>query len=380
MQKSILATPSEKCTGCSVCQAICPTKAISMRLNTQGFYDPVLDAELCVQCGKCQKACPVEKNSPNQRLTSYYGWNKALDTLYNSTSGGAFRALADKILATDGIVYGAVYSGDYSEVLFSSSDIDALSRFQKSKYIVSNPQKVYCEVKQQLETGRVVLFSGAPCQVAGLTCFLGKDYGNLLTIDFVCGGMPSLRFWQEHTKQLEKKYNSKITSVDFRSKRFGWGKGYLEIHFENGKEYFSRDYLDSYYNCFACEHISVRKSCLGCEFHCKHFADITIADFWGYTKAGVSNVSGGVSLLIANSQKGEAFIREIENFEINLLENQYSDYAVAKETPDEKAIKAHNDFFAMADKYGFEKTAKKMCPATKLAHSKKYLKLKLGRK
>ena len=377
MPNNILETPLSKCTGCSACQSACSLGAISMKLNVNGFYEPLLNEVLCINCGKCLKACPVGKTSFNNRISSYFGSHTNPDVLYRSTSGGVFRALADKILEQNGVVYGAVYNEDYSEVLFSDSDSCDPTKFQKSKYIVSNPQMIYKKVKEQLDADRFVLFSGAPCQVAGLTCFLNQKYDKLITIDFVCGGMPSLRFWQEHKCLLEKKYGSKINGVDFRSKRCGWGKGYLDIEFKNGKHSFKRDYLDSFYSCFL-EHISVRSSCLTCEFHDNHFADITIADFWGYANANVSDVSKGISLLVANSQKGVSLIQDTHDFHATVLKNCYSDYALTKSNPTDEELNRHRAFFDLSEKVGFEKAAKAMCPATVFAHIQKYIKNKLN--
>ncbi len=377
MLNNILETPLSKCTGCSACQSACSLGAISMKLNANGFYEPLLSENLCVKCGKCLKACPIGKASSNNRISSYYGCHTDPEVLYQSTSGGAFRALAGKVLEHHGVVYGALYNDDYSEVLFSSSDSEDLTKFQKSKYIVSNPEAIYKSIKEQLDAERFVLFSGAPCQVAGLTCYLNGKYDKLITVDFVCGGMPSLRFWQEHKCFLEKKYKSKIISVDFRSKRHGWGKGYLDIQFSNGKQYFKRDFLDSYYHCFYDEHISVRSSCLTCAFHDNHFSDITIADFWGYGNAGVSDVSKGVSLLVANSQKGDSLIQDTHDFHATLLDNRYSDYALHKSTPTEEELNRNLAFFTLSEKIGFEKAARAICPATVLAHIKQYVKLKL---
>ena len=378
MQGHILDTCENQCTGCSACRAACSAGAITMTLNAEGFYAPQINGELCTGCGKCSRACPVGKPCPNERISSYYGSHTDPDVLYGSTSGGAFRAFADTVLAENGIVYGAVYSADLTEVLFSDSDAADVSAFQKSKYIVSNPQLVYREIKEQLDTGRTVLFSGAPCQAAGLVCFLGKPYDNLITVDFVCGGMPSLRFWQEHKKAMEKKAGAAMSRVDFRSKKHGWGKGYLEIRFQNGKEYFTRDFLDSYYHCFCDEHLSVRESCLDCAFRDRHFSDVTIADFWGYTAAGVTETRGGVSLLMANSEKGEALIRRADAFRLVPLDNRFSAYALKKAAPTEDERKSRADFFAAAQKIGFEKAAKKLCPATVTAHTKKYVLTKLG--
>lgn len=379
MNQNHVMAITQTCTGCSACQAVCPIQAISMQYNQDGFLEPSVDETRCIQCGKCLNTCPLGKESPKIRQASYYGWHQEDAVCYKSTSGGAFRGFADKILEENGVVFGATYNQEFTEVIFSDSDSCLLEHLQKSKYIVSNPIGAFQKVKEQLESGRRVLFSGAPCQVAGLSRFLGKEYEKLITVDFVCGGMPSLRFWQEHLVMLEKKYGAKVKSVDFRSKRNGWGKGYLEIIFENGKTYFTRDYLDSFYHCFCDCHINVRNTCLDCEFHEKHFSDITIADFWGFHQLGIEGAQRGLSLIISNSEKGTAFVEGISNLYLQKMDNKYSDYAVAKLRRNEEEHQSRNAFFALAKSIGFERAAKKCCPATTVSHILKYIKLRLNR-
>lgn len=173
---------------------------------------------------------------------------------------------------------------------------------------MSNPSGVYPKVKQELENGRYVMFSGTPCQNAGLTRYLGKEYDNLIKCDFVCGGMASLNFYQEYLDYISKKCNSSIQSIDFRPKDRGWGKQRIKIKFKNNKTYEKRSHLDYYFKCFANEHVSVRRTCLDCEYYSKHVSDITLADFWGYKAANVNKNKEGLSLIIVNTDKGKEYI------------------------------------------------------------------------
>ena len=377
--KNTVELMKNRCTGCTLCESICPTKAITMVLNQQGYYEPSVDTEKCISCGKCYNHCPVDKDCGNRTISSWYGWHKDEAARSTSTSGGAVRAFADAVLQEDGVVFGAVYSDDFRSVVFGDSDHYPMEAIQKSKYTVSNPSGIFSQVKQQLETGRQVMFTGTPCQVAGLKTYLSKQYENLIAVDFVCGGTASLRFWREHLDALEKKYGAPVSYVDFRSKRQGWGKCVLDLKFKNGKELSCREYLDVYYECFV-NHYSVREICLSCPFsHC-HNADVTVADFWGYRQAGITEIDKGLSLLIANTPKGEETVAKATNLEVHELDNKWSAYAVGKSVADSAQKAGRDALFALAEKTGsIEKAAQKLYPATCTSHTIKWLKLKLKR-
>lgn len=376
MEKTIISM-SKRCTGCTACASLCPVEAITMVLNKEGFLEPHVDAKTCISCGKCLKICPLNDEGGYSRQQSFYGWHRDKAARENSTSGGAVRAVADEILKKGGIVYGAVYADDFRSVHFGSSDDYTMEAIQKSKYMVSNPTGIYPQVKAQLKQGRPVLFTGAPCQVAGLKTYLAQDYDNLLTVDFVCGGMASLAFWQEHITALERKFGAPVCHVDFRSKKNGWGKCLLKIDFQNGKERCCREYLDTYYKCFAEEHVSVRETCLRCSFAHRHYADITVADFWGYRSAGVTEVGKGLSLIISNTDKGVHTVKHAENLEQFCLDAKYATYAVRKANPSQKQLNSRDKFFAAAEAAGFENAANKLYPANYWRHTVKWIRQKI---
>ncbi len=377
--KGTVKLMNQICTGCSACESICPVDAIKMVLNNEGFYEPRIDENKCVNCSKCLKTCPLNKNDGNFKEAAYYGWNKNPIVRYNSSSGGIFRAVADDVLDKGGIVFGAVYSDDWKSVVFDNTDNISIEKIQKSKYTVSNPSGVYPKVKQELENGRYVMLSGTPCQNAGLTRYLGKEYDNLIKCDFVCGGMASLNFYQEYLDYISKKCNSSIQSIDFRPKDRGWGKQRIKIKFKNNKTYEKRSHLDYYFKCFANEHVSVRKTCLDCEYYSKHVSDITLADFWGYKAANVNKNKEGLSLIIVNTDKGKEYIEACNKIELFKIDLAFSEYATKYKSPNVLKLKQRDEFFQAADQIGFINAAEKMYKVSEFSHIKAYLKSKLKR-
>lgn len=367
------------CTGCSACAATCPVGAINMLLNEEGFYEPQIDNNTCINCKKCIIVCPSNCNDKYHMIDTFYGWHRRSAERDTSSSGGVFRALSDKVLSDGGIIYAATFSHDYKDVFFMDSDHIDIINLQKSKYIVSNPDGIFGNIKEMLVSKRKVLFCAAPCQIAGFMKYLGNErYDNLITVDFVCGGMPSVAFWHEHVDYLEEKYNSSIDYVDFRSKKNGWGKLYLDIRFKNGKKRICREYVDSYYNCFMSGHVSVRRTCLQCKFHDLHYSDITVADFWGYRNAGINMSKEGLSLILVNTELGLLTVNQSDMLEKCQLNPQYAMYAIEKLNTSETELKNRADFFSLAKVIGFEKAAKKLYPPTVYRHLLKFLKNRIG--
>lgn len=350
----------DSCTGCGACKSVCPVSAIKMVLNAQGFYEPVVDDNKCIKCNKCVHVCPLNENYVNEPLKAFYGWHKDSDVLFNSSSGGAFHAIADEVLKKNGAVYGAVYSNDYRDIVFKCTDEVSLISMQKSKYTVSNCSEVYDDIRKKLEAGRTVLFCGAPCQCAGLKAVFGDKYDKLITCDFVCGGFPSLLFYREHLAALEEKFSSEITGIDFRPKQWGWRRYRIFVKFANNKKYIKRDFADSYFALFN-KKSSVRTSCETCHYYHFHRSDITIADFWGwrYIK-GLKRYKKGMSMIICNTQKGYSLFSDINDF--NRFELSLDDitYTVRPKMSRQDVLKKNKEFFDLADKYGFEKAADKV--------------------
>ncbi len=367
------------CAGCTACASVCPCDAISMQISDMGFLRPILDRDKCIGCSKCINTCPVENFNGLVRKKAVYGWNKSADILMKSSSGGAFRAIADKVLSDDGIVYGASFADDYRTVVFVDSDNVPLEKMQKSKYTVSNPTGIFRKIKEDLHAHRKVLFCGTPCQCAGLRMYLNGKSEDLITVDFVCGGMASLKFWNEHLDQIEVRSKSKIKLVDFRPKDYGWGRYYIQYVYNTGRKVITREYNDTYFKCFADEHISVSRNCLECDFHALHAADITIADFWGYKSAHLEVNHDGTSMIIANSEKGIEMLERLDNLEMYELPLPLTDYAFGANNPSASKLKLHREYFDRCMQEGFEKVSREMFGVGVVSQTKKWVKNKVKR-
>ncbi|MBO5042299.1 MAG: Coenzyme F420 hydrogenase/dehydrogenase, beta subunit C-terminal domain [Clostridia bacterium] len=302
----------EKCANCGACYSICPKAAISIHRNAL-FYEPKIDTELCIDCGACVKVCPVNQEITGvSPISACAGWHKEEDVVLNSSSGGAFYSLSKEILAQGGIVFGAAYAEDCKTVEFVSTDDVSLKMLQKSKYVESLVGTAFQRVKAELEKGRIVLFCGTPCQVAGLKLFLRKDYEMLLTCDFACGGLPSHKIYQNYLRELELKYHASVKSIDFRPKTYGWKQHAMWATFENGKVYDRLGAEDPYLKSFLFGKLTVRDYCLECKFSDRHLSDITIADFWMHHKLSALEHEDGISLILCNTEKGEKAVNGIK--------------------------------------------------------------------
>ncbi len=306
-------TQFNKCSNCGACYNICPVNAISVNKQNY-FYSLEVDNAKCTDCGLCTKVCPVNNEVIKKQNISeaYSGINKNQTIVGGSSSGGVFTALAEFVQANNGVVYSFAYDEDLKSVSVYNTDERDLGDFRRSKYVESNVNDSFKEIKTVLGTGRIVLFCGSPCQVAGLHHYLRKEYDNLYTVDFICGGFPSHKLYEEHLEMLERKYKSKITSVNFRPKTIGWGRYVLKITFENGKVYEKPMGVEPYFYAFAGCHLSVRDYCKECKFVNNHISDLVISDFWSYSKVtGLASNDTGISLVLVNSNKGKGLLEAV---------------------------------------------------------------------
>lgn len=305
----------DNCTGCCLCQNVCPTNAISMRENQEGFIYPFVESSKCVECGKCLRYCPVENPEYNNDENPVcHAINATNEIRKNAASGGVFSAFAELLLNNGGVIYGAAYNDDFSVEFKKAENLQELAKLKGSKYIQSKADNVYSNVKNSLSAGKRVLFGGCPCQVAALYKYLdNSDITNLYTMDIVCHGVPSPKVLQKYLK--ENFAGKKIRKLDFRDKSvYGWSSG-INVYFEDGTVYRRLHTEDSFYKAFLpC--ICLRKSCANCKFsRLPRQADLTIGDFWGIEHFDKSlNDHKGTSVVLVNNKKGREIIEKCVQF------------------------------------------------------------------
>lgn len=303
-----------KCCGCGACFNACPTKAISMKEDEEGFDYPQVEEKKCIGCGLCEKCCPIlyEKGYSKSKPKAYACFNRDDDIRLKSSSGGIFSILADKVVETGGIVFGAGYDENFNVIHQSVKAKEKIENLRRSKYVQSNTQKTFIETKEALENGEVVLYTGTPCQIEGLKLFLKKDYENLLTQDIICHGVPSPKVWKKYLEFRKIKDKQEPINVNFRNKNTGWKLLNLVIKYQDGEFQQSAD-KNSYMQAFL-KNTSLRESCYNCHFKkIDRVSDITLADFWG-----VENIipemddNKGTSLMIIHSKKGNEWFEKIK--------------------------------------------------------------------
>lgn len=343
----------EDCVGCNACVQRCPKQCISMSADEQGFLYPKVDVDLCIECGLCERVCPViNQADPIEPIAVYAAHNKDPEIVRTSSSGGVFYALAKHIIDEGGVVFGARFDDDWQVIHDWTETVEGLKAFQGSKYVQSRIGDCYLQAEKFLKERRKVLFSGTPCQLAGLRLFLRKDYGDLLlSVDVVCHGVPSPLVWKDylHFISLPKgatagkntvlsSLNVKpaIAGISFRDKRLGWEKFGFAVRYattegsgknsvlqsairQNSEE--GTDTIENYEplteNIFMqgfLKDLYLRPSCYSCPAKCgKSHSDITLADFWGIRRTQPESFDfNGVSLVMENSQKGVDYIRKID--------------------------------------------------------------------
>lgn len=307
------------CTGCTACASVCPKSCIEMKADKEGFLYPHVNEDLCVNCDLCEKTCPVN-NSPEVEpiCDAYVVRNKDVPTLIDSTSGGAFSAIANYVFDNGGVVYGVGVTSDLKIQHYglTSAERERLAELRGSKYVQSDLGNCFREIKAELENGILVCFSGTPCQVSGLKSYLKKPYSNLITVDLICKGTASPYVLEKYVEYQEKRQRAKIKTIRFRNKTYGYHSGTMKIEFENGKVYYGSGRVDYMLKSYYKETCS-RYSCYQCAFKCdQHCSDFTIFDCWHVEQLvpALRDDNKGYTNVIVQTEKGKQLIETLNRY------------------------------------------------------------------
>lgn len=302
------------CTGCGMCVNICRQKAITMAEGEHGFIFPKINNEICIDCNLCKSRCPSNSQIPtgNNVQNVYAAWNRNNEIRGTSSSGGIFYLLSNFVIDKGGVVAGVAWNKRNHPQHILIDNVDDIGLLQGSKYSQSNTQNIYAEIKELLQSGRIVLFSGTPCQNIALKSYLGKEYCNLVNIDLVCHGVPSNRMLDDYYNM----FNRKVDKVRLRYKDPWWDYCFVRLDFEDGSKYQALTIEDDYFNLFNIG-FSLRESCHNCKYANTHrYGDITLADFWGFKAHNFKtrDYNKGTSCVLINSEKGKRLFDAIKDF------------------------------------------------------------------
>ena len=299
----------EHCSGCGACFSSCANKAISMQYDNEGFEYPVINQDACVDCGLCQANCPVinfdfeKRKIYSKAQLGYAARNRNLTQRLVSSSGSIFPPIAEWILEQGGIVVGTAYDDDFNAKHLIVEKKEDIRLLQGSKYLQCKADYfTFKRIRNELKTGRLVLYSGMACQVEGLKSYLRKEYENLYTIDLICMGIPSPKVWQIYLKTFFK--GEEIKHVNFKEKSVGWDS--FCFHVETDKQSFKENGMRNLYLQSMFRSWNMRISCFNCPFkNAERLSDFTLADCWGaYKLVPEINDNKGLSSVIVHSEKG----------------------------------------------------------------------------
>ena len=319
---NILKFKKTDCYGCTACEAVCPTNAITFRQDEEGFYYPTLDEKACVHCGACVKVCNIEEETLKKTLNEepehvYAVWSKSRESVLKSTSGGAAYHVSRHFVENGGVVYGVAWTEHFVAAHVRVDTPEHIDSLRGSKYVQSKLSGIFTHIRDDLKQGRRVLFIGTPCQVGGLKSFIkGGLRDKLYTIDLVCHGTPSIKMFKAYIDYLEKKENAQVVQFKFRGKKHSGWRAYEQIGYSNGKmtQYVSghRSYFKGFYSAFYS-----KSRCYNCFYSCENrTGDVTLSDFWGSEKSDkrlAIERKYGYNFFACNTEKGRELLENIKD-------------------------------------------------------------------
>lgn len=357
-------TDKSQCCGCSACVQRCPKQCISMQRDAEGFLYPKVDESVCIGCGLCERVCPVINQYGEREPLAVYAAKNTDDTVrMQSSSGGMFTLLAEQTIEQGGVVLGARWDEEWNVRHDSVERKEDIAKLRSSKYLQSIIGDSYLKAEKYLKQGRQVMFTGTPCQIAGLKHFLRKEYENMLAVEVICHSVPSPGIWQRYLSEklqsigLQK---SDIQQISFRDKSTGWktysfvikaksGNGYREL---SGKNAFMRGFLADLYT---------RPSCHACPAkHLKSGSDMTLGDWWGIDSLMPEiNDDCGVSAVTVNTEKGRAALKaiDVQVYPLSYEELVRRNPALVKSA----AVPENRGEFFKSDGKTFEEKIRKLC-------------------
>lgn len=308
----IKITDPSKCCGCTACQAVCPKDAIIMKPDVLGFLYPQVDEDKCVDCGLCEKVCDFSSRYPqlsadSLRMNVYAVRHQDPDVVANSQSGGAFTVFSSSVLSEGGTVYGAVLNEDFTVSHVRACSEAERDKMRGSKYVQSEMGNSFRRIKEDLTEGRTVMFCGTPCQVAGLKSYIPINLQDkLVTIDFVCHGVPSPAIWKDYVTY--RRGRRVLEQVSFRDKSCGWKSHVESFVYADGEKRLHKTFSTLFY-----KEVMHRDSCYACPYSIsERFSDITISDFWGVAEV-CEQYAGteGTSMVVCHTAKGQKLFDKV---------------------------------------------------------------------
>ena len=366
--------PVQNCSSCAACANACARNAITMQLDSEGFYRPVIDPEKCVECGMCERICPWTKSVDNPNGAAIEpktvaAYAKDENIRMQSSSGGIFSVLAERFIDDGGVVVGVaqITPTHFGHVVVDNK-ID-LEKLRGSKYVQADVGLVYREVRSLLKLGKKVLFSGTPCQVAALYAFLGKNISvNLFTLEIVCHGTPSVKVFEKYINEMEHDKSARVLSSSFRDKRKGWRLfSMTSLMKSNSGDNFriSKTLREDNFMQVFLKNICLNVSCASCHYgKLPRVADITLADYWGvWSRHPEMYDDKGTSVVLLNSIHGKELFERVADKVVQC--DSKIEYAIAGNPCIVRSSKMHPkraEFFADLEKYSLDDLIKKYCP------------------